>query len=86
MEKQQQSHSFEVLNRTSCSMTGIQKVISSSENGLSLISSCGAMEVVGKKLKIDNFSVDDGTLSFEGEIDCIKYSAKKTPLIKRLFK
>ncbi len=67
-------------------MTGIQKVSSSSETGISLVSSCGAMEIVGKKLKINSFSIDEGTLCFEGEIDSIKYSAKKVPLIKRLFK
>lgn len=87
MEKtQQQAHSFEVKDRSSCSMTGIQKVVSSSETNISLVSSNGAMEISGKKLKIDSFSVDDGTLRFEGEIDDIKYSAKKVPLLKRLFK
>ena len=88
MEKknEQKPHSFEVANRTSCAMTGIEKVISSSETLISIVSSCGAMEISGKQLKISKFDVSDGTLAFEGEIDCIKYSAPKVSLLKRIFK
>lgn len=85
MEKTQ-NHSFEVSNRARCTMSGIQKVISSSETSVLLVSSCGNMEISGKKLKINKFDIEDGTLAFEGEIDGIKYSAPKVPLLKRLFK
>ena len=87
MEKEaKKPHSFEVDNRNKCSMTGIEKVISSSETSINIISSCGGMEISGKQLKISKYDMEDGTLCFEGEIDCIKYSAPKVPLLKRLFK
>lgn len=87
MEKEvKKSHSFSVENRNSCSMSGIEKVISSSDSAIIIISSCGEMEILGKKLKINKFEVEDGTFCFDGEIDCIKYSAPKVPLLKRLFK
>ena len=86
MEKEKQPHAFEVSNRATCSMSGIEKVISSSESHISIISSHGGMDISGKKLKINKFDADDGSLCFDGEIDCIKYSAPKVPLLKRLFK
>ncbi len=87
MEKEvKKPHSFSVESRNSCSMSGIEKVISSSDTSITVISSCGEMEIVGKKLKISKFEMEDGTFCFDGEIDCIKYSAPKVPLIKRLFK
>lgn len=79
-------HSFEVTNREKCTMTGIEKVISSSETSISLVSSCGGMDISGKGLKISKFDIESGDLSFEGEIDCIKYSAPKVSLLKRIFK
>lgn len=86
MEKEKKHHSFEVDNRATCSMNGIEKVISSSESNISLVTSYGGMDINGKKLKINKFDVEDGTLCFDGEIDCIKYSMPKVPLLKRLFK
>ncbi len=87
MEKEvKKPHSFSVDNRTSCNMSGIEKVISSSEERIIVVSSCGEMEIRGKKLKISKFDVDDGTFCFDGEIDGVGYSAPKVPLLKRLFK
>lgn len=86
MEKAQQPHSFEVKERSECAMTGIQKVVSSSATAISVTSVKGGMEISGKNLKIVKFDVEQGVLSFEGEIDGIKYSAPKVPLFKRLFK
>ena len=79
-------HSFEVKNRKCCSMTGIEKIISSSAQCLSVVSSLGAMEINGKNLRINEYSVENGTLSFEGDIDAIKYTAAKVSFLKRLFK
>ena len=86
MEKTTIPHGFEVKDRNKCSMTGIQKVVTSSESHISLVSSCGAMEIEGKNLKINNFNAEDGTIGFEGEITSVRYTAKKVPLLKRLFK
>lgn len=87
MEKEiKKPHSFSINDRTSCSMNGIEKVISSSDDQIIVISSCGEMEISGKNLKIIKFDVEDGSFCFEGEIDGVKYSAPKVPLLKRLFK
>lgn len=87
MEKEiNKPHSFECKERSECYMHGIEKVVSSSESTILLLSSRGAMEINGKKLKIIKFDISDGTLSFEGDIDVIKYNAAKVPLLKRLFK
>ena len=45
MEKEKQPHAFEVSNRATCSMSGIEKVISSSESHISIISSYGGMDI-----------------------------------------
>lgn len=84
--EQKSPHTIAVQNREKCSMTGIEKVVSSSETQILVVSSHGGMEIGGKKLKISKFDIADGTLDFEGEIDVIKYSAPKVPLLKRLFK
>lgn len=87
MDKEQKKpHGFEVKDRNFCNMYGVEKVVSSSENLIDVVTFQGGMEINGKNLKINRFDVNDGTLTFEGEIDCVKYSAPKTPLLKRLFK
>ena len=86
MENNKKPHSFEVKDRKSCTMTGIEKIISSSQSGILLTSSCGGMEISGKELKILEFNAESGALSFEGTVDGIKYTAAKVPLLKRIFK
>lgn len=72
--------------RQNGNMTGIEKVISSCETALCLVSACGNMTINGEKLKIVKYNADDGTLTFEGTVNSIKYSGAKQPLIKRIFK
>ncbi|MBE5731201.1 MAG: sporulation protein YabP [Clostridiales bacterium] len=87
MEKEtKKQHTIELSNRCKCSMSGIDKVISSSDTAIILSSSYGGLEISGKSLKISKYDVDDGSLCFEGELDSIKYSAPKVPLLKRIFK
>lgn len=84
--KSNKPHSLSVLSRASGSVSGVEKVISSCDTSLSLATSAGGMIISGNGLKIVKFSVDDGTLAFEGTVNNIKYSAAKAPLIKRIFK
>ena len=87
MEKEtKKQHTYTVSERASCCMSGVEKVISSSTNLIDLVTTCGEMEINGKNLKISKFNLDDGSLSFDGEIDSIKYSASRVPLLKRIFK
>ena len=84
--KTKTTHEFQLICREKGKMTGIEKVISSCETSLVLISSCGNRTVSGEKLKILKFNADDGILDFEGVVNSIKYSGAKQPLLKRLFK
>lgn len=79
-------HSVTMLNRAKISMTGIEKVVNSSPTQLNVISSEGALTILGKELKIEQFSVSDGTLELTGSLDSVKYMAAKTPVLKRIFK
>ncbi|MDE7395088.1 MAG: hypothetical protein K2M95_03070 [Clostridiales bacterium] len=89
MEKEEnkaKQHELHIVCRSKGTLTGIEKVISSNAETLNLVSSCGPLVVSGEKLKILRFNASDGTLEFEGEVNAIKYAAKKQPLLKRLFK
>lgn len=84
--KKNHSHELHIFCREKGNLTGIQKVISSCDTSLVLVSDCGNLTVAGEKLKIVKFDADAGTLSFEGTVNSIKYSGAKQPLLKRIFK
>lgn len=85
-ENKMRSHELHISCREKGNLTGIEKVISSCDTALNLISACGNLTVSGEKLKIIKFNASDGTLEFEGSVSAIKYSGAKQPLLKRLFK
>lgn len=84
--KTQQSHSFSVVDRKKGSLTGVLKVDGSSDTELALTTALGRLVVIGSGLKITKFDEADGNLCFVGNIDCIKYTQAKQPLLKRIFK
>lgn len=79
-------HSIDLSNRKNGAITGVEKVISSCDTCLALATCEGGLTIAGANLKINKFNVDDGTLSFEGEINSLKYNAAKVPVLKRIFK
>jgi len=79
-------HGITVENRIKTTITGVEKVVTSCDTALCIISTQGAISVQGKDLKIENFSVEDGVFSFCGTVNCIKYAATKTPVLKKIFK
>ena len=85
-ENKGKPHELHLSGRNNGSLTGIEKVVSSNAETLNLVSSCGALVIGGTNLKILRFNAADGTLEFKGEVNTMKYSAKKQPLLKRLFK
>lgn len=86
VNKQSGSHELKLNCREKGSLTGIEKVVSSCDTALNLISSCGNILISGEKLKITRYNAGDGILEFEGSVNSIKYSGAKQPLIKRIFK
>ncbi|MCI8459670.1 MAG: hypothetical protein HFE46_08435 [Clostridia bacterium] len=80
------AHELRLSCREKGNLSGIEKVISSCETSLQLVSSCGGLTITGEKLKIVQFNAQTGALDFEGTVHAVKYSAPKQPLLKRLFK
>lgn len=79
-------HEFTLICREKGNVHGIEKVISSSETTLHLVSSCGGLVITGEKLRILQYNADTGVLDFTGTVNNIKYSAPKQSLFKRMFK
>lgn len=65
---------------------GVTKIITSSDNRLSLETVDGAMYIDGKDFKITSYDENEGKLAFVGEINCLKYAQAKLPLARRLLK
>ncbi len=66
-------------------MSGVEKVISSSDCALYLMTSAGGLNIIGTDFKITKYDMDLGTLVFSGKIRSIKYAGKKESLIKKMF-
>lgn len=78
-------HSINIDNRNKCNMSGIKKVITATENCITMQSQCGMLSIYGNNLKLTSFSESNETVSFVGEINNLKYGSK-TSTIKKLFK
>ncbi len=85
-ENKTRSHELRLTCREKGSLTGIEKVISSCDTSLNLVSVCGNLVVSGEKLRIVQFNAALGTLEFEGTVSGLRYSGAKQPLLKRIFK
>lgn len=80
------NHEFTLKCRSKGSFTGIKKVVSACDTSVSLVSNCGNITISGEKLHIVKYNENDGTLELDGNVNCIKYTGAKQPLLKRLFK
>ncbi|MDR0425980.1 MAG: YabP/YqfC family sporulation protein [Clostridiales bacterium] len=90
MEEQQKQtakkhHVVNVDSRKKGTVSGVDEVVSYSDARLCLKTSEGELSVTGRDLKIVRFSTEDGTLSFSGEVDGIRYAGPKASLRRRLF-
>ena len=79
-------HSITIQSRTHALISGVEKVVDSTNSQINIVTVDGGLCIKGTDLKINSFSVNDGNLSFEGVVDRLEYIGKKTPLLKRLFK
>ena len=68
------------------SLCGVQTVDGFNEQSLRLTVNNSKVVVVGENIKITAFNKANGNLTAEGEFYEIKYSHKKTPIVKRIFK
>lgn len=76
-ELNQKKHSFTLEDRKELSLSGVNEVLSFSENSVSLNTTRGALLVQGKKLNIGRLNTDTGELFVTGEISLLKYSKSK---------
>lgn len=83
---QQNGDRLELLCRKRLAMSGVEAVDGFSEQALYLTVSGVKVKITGEKIKITAFNKAAGTLAAEGVFNEIKYGAKKTPLLKRIFK
>ena len=72
--------------RRNLSLCGVQTVDGFNEQSLRLTINNSKGVVVGENIKITAFNKANGNLSAEGEFYEIKYSHKKLPIVKRIFK
>lgn len=79
-------HAVNLDCRTKGNMTGVEEVLSYGDDELCLMTSEGRLTVAGKELRIIKFNTEDGSLSFTGKVNAVKYEEKKPPLLKRIFK
>ncbi|MCL1945115.1 MAG: hypothetical protein FWF56_04845 [Firmicutes bacterium] len=93
MENNNQStktHSINIETRNRGTVTGVDKVISSNDTSINLHTIDGGLHMSGKDFKIKKYSQEEGIISFEGEVDNIKYSQLRTPqkggILKKMFK
>ena len=72
--------------RKTLSICGVQTVDGFNEQSLRLtVNDCKVL-VVGENIKITAFNKANGNFNAEGNFYEIKYSHKKTPIVKRIFK
>lgn len=86
MENQLNNDKLEILGRKRLAMCGVETVDGFSEQTLNLTVSGVKVKITGEKIKITAFNKATGTLTADGVFNEIKYGAKKTPLLKRIFK
>ncbi len=75
-----------LVNRTKLTLTGVERVIATSETRVFLTVSASALKISGSNIQVEKLDVENGVLKLEGMIDEIKYNQKKEPFLKRLFK
>ena len=82
-----QSHQVLLQNRKSLTMTGITRVDSTNETGISVMVGDVPLEILGLNIHVSRLDVEKGVVELDGEIHTIKYDQKsKGNLVKRLFK
>ena len=80
-----------MINRKSCSLTGITDVIAFDEKEVILETQMGALFIRGENMHIKRLTLEQGEVDVEGSIDSYMYSGKKAmekneSLLSRLFR
>lgn len=85
-------HKLAMTNRSSCSITGLQDVVSFDENQVILDTDMGLLTMKGKNLHVSRLTLEKGEVDVDGTIDSLTYSSNEAhrksgdSLFSRLFK
>ncbi len=75
-----------LANQKKLSLTGVEKVFSTSESKVFLSIDGNTLKISGQNLQVEKLDVENGILRLDGIVEELKFDHKKTPLLKRLFK
>ena len=85
-------HKLMLTNRRTCSISGVNDVLSFDVNEILLETEQGMLMIKGAELHVSRLSLDKGEVDVDGRIDSFTYSetagygAKGESLLARLFK
>lgn len=85
-------HKLTLLNRKTCSVNGVNDVLSFDTHEILLETEQGMMMFKGEELHVNRLSLDKGEVDIDGRIDSILYSdvirtpEKSGSLLSRLFR
>lgn len=88
MEIVSNSSLLALTNRSTLSLSGVDKVIEVSEKLLSLEVCGSGLTIEGENMNVQKLDVENKILEVKGKINAIKYHSKKEKVnfIKRIFK
>ena len=72
-------HSLELTERKKAVIRGVQAVDSFNEQMVTLITSGGALTLLGSGLHVSHLNLEEGQLLVEGEISALEYDAASRP-------
>ena len=84
-------HKLTMVNRSSCTITGLQDVVSFDENTIVLDTDLGLLTIKGKGLHVSRLTLEKGEVDVDGGIDSLTYSSNEAlrksgeSFLKRLF-
>lgn len=86
-ENLNKSSKIVITNQNSILITGISKIISSTESEISAVLNGQTLSITGSKLSVSKLDVESGILEAEGEVHQLKFSGKrqKENFFKRVF-
>ena len=86
-ENLNKSSKIVITNQNSILITGISKIITSTESELSAMLNGQTLSITGIKLSVSKLDVESGVLEAEGEVHQLKFSGKKQKenFFKRVF-
>ena len=86
------AHKLMLTNRRTCTISGVNDVLSFDVNEILLETEQGMLMIKGNELHVSRLSLDKGEVDIDGRIDSFTYSetagysAKGESLLARLFK